>query len=134
MRVMGHNALAIFVAALVIYAIGFLIYGVVLSDAWVAASGYTEEELQSGMSKMPLGAAMPILMAIGLSLAIKWRNQPGWMGGASTGFWVALFLVAPQFLYGYVYSPAGGETLLGIDTLHAFLACIGGGLVLGAWK
>lgn len=134
MRVMGHNALAILVAAIAIYAVGFLIYGLLLSEAWVAASSYTATELESGMSKMPLGAIMPILMAIGLSLVVKWRNQAGLAAGAMAGLLVAAFLVGPQFLYGYVYSPAGGETLLGIDTLHAFLSCIVGGAILGAWK
>ncbi|MGE0595238.1 MAG: DUF1761 domain-containing protein [Hyphomonadaceae bacterium] len=134
MRVMGHNALAIIVAAIAIYAVGFLIFGLLLSDAWVAATGYTKEQLESGMSKMPIGFVIPILLAIGLSLAVKWRNQPGWMGGVVTGALVALFLTFPQFLYGYVYSPAGGETLLAIDALHTFAGCIVGGAILGAWK
>lgn len=134
MRVMGHNALAILVAALVIYLIGFLIYGVVFEQAWVAATGLTEEQLKSGMSKMPLGFIIPVLIAIGLSLVIKWRSKPGWMAGAETGFWVALFFLFAERFYGYVYSPAGGEILLGIDALHMFLTAVIGGAILGAWK
>ena len=45
MRFQGHNLLAILVAAIAIYAVGFVIYGLAFTDAWVAASGYTEAEL-----------------------------------------------------------------------------------------
>lgn len=134
MRFQGHNVLAILVAAIAIYAAGFLIYGLVLGDAWVAASGYTKAEIETGMSKMPLSPIMPILIAIGLSLAIKWRNKPGWMAGAVTGLLMAAFFLFPERLYGYVYAPAGGGILLSIDTLHLFLSGLVGGAVLGAWK
>lgn len=134
MKVMGHNALAILVAAIAIYLIGFLIYGLIFSEAWVAASGWSEEELQSGMSKMPFGFIIPVLVAIGLSFAIKWRNKPGWWGGAETGLLVALFFMVAVVFYGYVYSPAGGESLLAIDTLHQVATAAVGGAIIGAWK
>lgn len=134
MKVMGHNALAILVAAIAIYLIGFLIYGVIFEATWVAATGWSEGELQSGMSKMPLGFIIPFLIAIGLSLAIKWRNKPGWWGGAETGLLMALFFMVAVVFYGYVYSPAGGETLLMIDALHQFATAAVGGAIIGAWK
>lgn len=134
MRVMGHNALAILVAAIAMYAIGFVVYGVLFEEAWVAASGHTKEELQSGMSKMPIGFVIPILLAIGLSMAVRWRNAAGWMGGLTTGLIVAVFFLIAERLYGYVYSPAGGETLFMIDALHNLLIAAVGGAILGAWK
>lgn len=131
MRVMGHNAIAVAAAAVAMYLIGFLFYGVVFADAWVAATGWTEAELQSGMSKMPIGFVIPILLAIGLSLVIRWRSKTGWMAGADTGFWIAAFFLFPLQLYAYVYAPAGGETLLGIDTLHQFATATIGGAIIG---
>lgn len=134
MRVMGHNALAIFVAALAMYVIGFVIYGFVLGDAWIAATGYSKEEIETGMSKMPIGFLIPILLATGLSMAVKWRNAPGLIGGVTTGLLVAVFFLIAERLYGYVYSPAGGEVLLGIDVLHTLLIAAVGGAIVGAWK
>jgi hypothetical protein len=131
MRVMGHNAIAVAAAAVAIYLIGFLVYGLLFAQAWVAATGWSEAELQSGMSKMPIGFVIPILLAIGLSLVIRWRNKPGWMAGAEAGFWVAAFFLFPLQLYSYVYAPAGGETLLGINTLHQFATATIGGAVIG---
>lgn len=134
MRYQGHNLLAILVAAIAIYAIGFVLYGLVFEQAWVAASGYSEEEIETGMSKMPLSPIMPILIAIGISLAIKWRNKPGAMSGVVTGLLMAALFLFPERLYGYVYAPAGGEAMLAIDTLHIFVTGLVGGAVLGAWK
>jgi hypothetical protein len=134
MRVMGHNALAILAAAIAMYLLGFLIYGVLFGEAWQAATGYTKEELESGMSKMPIGFIIPILLAIGLSMVVKWRNQPGLMGGATAGLLVGIFFLIAERLYGYVYSPAGGETLLAIDAVHTILIAVVGGAILGAWK
>jgi len=134
MRFQGHNVLAILVAAIAIYAVGFVIYGLVFEQAWIAASGYTREEVETGMSKMPFSPIMPILIAIGLSLVIKWRNKPGLMSGVVTGLLMAALFLFPERLYAYVYSPVGGATLLGIDTLHIFVTGVVGGGVLGAWK
>ncbi len=134
MRVMGHNALAIFVAALAIYAIGFVIYGLLIPvEQYMAMAGITEAEVAAAQWKMPLGVIMPILIAIGLSLAVKWRNKPGWMGGAMTGLLVALFFLFAERLYGYVYSGEDGQLLV-VDTAHAFVTSIAAGAILGAWK
>lgn len=134
MRVMGHNVLAILVAALAIFGVGFVIYGALLTDAWVASTGWSMEELQTGASKMPFSPIPSILIAIGLSLAIKWRGRPGWMEGAVTGLLMALFLLIGERFYGFVYAPAGGEVWLAIDALYAVASGFVGGAILGAWK
>lgn len=134
MRVLGHNALAILVAAIAVYFVGFLFYGLIFAEVWVAATGWTEQELQSGMSKMPIGFIIPFMIAIGVSLAVKWRNKPGWWGGAETGLLMGFFLMSAVVLYGYVYSPAGGETILAIDALHQLATAGVAGAILGAWK
>lgn len=134
MRVMGHNVLAIVVAAIVIYAIGFVIYGVLIpAESYLQMAGIDEAEAAAAAGKMPLGVIMPILLAVGLSLAIKWRNQPGWMEGAKTAFLTTLFFVFASRLYGYVYSAEDGQ-LLAVDTAHIFATNIAAGAIIGAWK
>ncbi len=134
MRVMGHNVFAIIAAAFAIYVAGFLIYGLLFEEAWVAATGWSEEEIKSGMSKMPLSPLPSLLIAIGISLAAKWRNKAGWMEGAITGLLMAVFLLLGERLYGYVYAPAGGEMMLAIDGLYTMASGLAAGAILGAWK
>ncbi len=133
MRFQGHNVLAVIVAAALMYGVGMLIYGVLFSQQWMALSGVTEDSFTGQEWRVALSPVMPLLLAIGLSLVIKWRNAAGWMGGLATGFWMALFFVFAARLYGFVYS-AEPTALLGIDTLHIFLINMIGGAVIGAWK
>lgn len=134
MRVMGHNAFAILVAAIAIFAVGFVIYGALFTDAWIAATGWTEEQIQTGASKMPFSPIPSILIAIGMSLAVKWRGKTGWAEGAITGVLMAVFLLIGERFYGFVYAPAGGETWLAIDALYAVVSGAVAGAILGAWR
>jgi hypothetical protein len=130
MRMMGHNVLAIIVAAIAIYAIEFLIYAVMISpEQYSAMSGYAGGD----MSRMAIGVAPPILAAVGLSLAVKWRNKAGWMAGLMTGVYMAICFAYGGSLYSYVYGPNNME-FVAINLGH-FLVCYGvGGAILGAWK
>lgn len=132
MRYAGHNVLAIIVAAIVMYAIGALIYGVVFAQAWQAMTGITM--MAAGEEwRMALSPLMPLLQAIGLSLVIKWRAQPGMTAGAVTGFMMALFFVFASNLYFVAYYQQQ-LAVTAIDALHLFTINIIGGAIIGAWK
>jgi hypothetical protein len=134
MRFNGHNILAIIVAALAIYGLEYLIFAVLITpEQYMAFTGVTAEQSAGDMSRMPLGIVPPILAAIGLSLAIKWRGRPGWMSGAITGLMLAILFAFGTSLYGYVYGPHT-TAYLPVNLAH-FLVCWGvAGAILGAWK
>ncbi len=133
MRVMGHNVFAIVVAAIAIWAIGFLLYVVLFQEQWMGWMQLTEEQMENDNGRMPFMVVMPFLQAIGLSLAIKWRNPPGWMGGLVTGVLMAIFFSIAARMYGWVYSFEVSE-LFGLDSLHFLLTHATAGAILGAWK
>lgn len=134
MRVMGHNAFAVLVAAIAIWAIGFLIYAVLFEQQWMSWMGVTEAELQGGESRMiPWMAVMPLLQAIGVSAAVKWRNAHSLMGGLTTGLLLAVFFSIAARMYGWVYSTEATE-LFGLDSAHFLLTHAAAGAILGAWK
>lgn len=135
MRMMGHNVLAIIVAALAIYLIEYVIFAILIpGDQYMAMTGFSQAQAETiGMSRMPYGIVMPILTAIGLSLVIKWRATPGLMGGLTTALLMAVLFGFSTSLYSYVYG-AHTEAYLPINLGH-FLVCWGAaGAVLGAWK
>lgn len=134
MRFKGHNILAIFVAALVIYLLEFLIFAVLITpEQYAAFTGVPLDETGAGMERMPLGVIPPIFTAIGLSLAIKWRGQPGWVSGVVTSWSLAVLFAFGTSLYGYVYGPHA-TAYLPVNLGH-FLVCWGAaGAILGAWK
>lgn len=135
MRVNGHNVLAIIVAAIVIYAIEFVIFAVLIpGDQYMAMVGMTPEQAEAiGMSRMPLGIVSPILAAIGLSLAIKWRGAAGWVGGAMTGLLMAALFAFGTAFYSYVYGPHTTQ-FVAINLGHFLVCYAAAGAVLGAWK
>lgn len=134
MRVMGHNALAIFVAALAIYLIGFVIYALLIpQDAYMAMANIDPVEAEAQGWKMALGPVPTILVAIGLSVLLKWKGAAGWRAGLTVGLIAAIFLMIGQRLYGYVYSTEGADLLM-IDSAYAVLSGAVGGAILGAWR
>lgn len=132
MRFNGHNLLAIVAAAIAIYLIEFVIFAVLISpEQYQAMVGVTAEQLHP--VRMAFGVISPILAAIGLSLVVKWRNALGFMGGAMTGVWMAIFFAFAASLYGFVYG-SNTETLMAVHLGH-FVVCyaVAGG-ILGVWK
>ncbi|UPT61348.1 MAG: hypothetical protein M0D54_13005 [Hyphomonadaceae bacterium JAD_PAG50586_4] len=132
MRVMGHNVLAIIVAAIAIYLIEFAIFAVLITpEQYQALVGLSAEQMHP--DRMPFGPVPPLLFAIGLSLAIKWRAAVGWMGGAMTGVLMAVFIGFAASFYPFVYG-SHEAAYLAVDLGH-YLACFAAaGAILGAWK
>lgn len=132
MRMMGHNVLAILLAAIVIYAIEFVIFAVLMTpEQYTAMSGYPPAA--DSMARMPFGIVPPLLAAIGLSLAIKWRNAPGLMGGLMTGVIAAICFGLGVSLYSFIYGP-NAIAFVAVSAGH-FIVCYGvAGAILGAWK
>ena len=56
--------MAVLVAAIAIYAIGFVIYAMLIPEpTWMAMSGMTEAEKATAMSRMMYSPIMPIMIA-----------------------------------------------------------------------
>lgn len=130
--VVGDNWLAILVAAIAIYAIGFIIYGAVFSKLWLSLSGYTREQLQPHMWKMAISWVMPVLTAIGLALILKQAQVTTPATGVVVTAQVGLFIVVPVRLYSFVYSPER-PGLLVMDLIHLLLGTFAAGAIISAW-
>jgi hypothetical protein len=130
--IVGDNWLAIIVAALAFYAVGFIIYGAVLSKLWMQLSGYTTEQLKPHTWKMAISPIMPILSAIGLAIILKLARVDNLATGLAITFQIWFFLVLSTRLYSYVYSPER-PGLLVMDAIHLLLGFLAAGAVISAW-
>jgi hypothetical protein len=135
MKIMGMNAIAILVAAIAIYAVGFLIYGVIVDQAvWMAGQGITKEQMDAvGASRMMYGPAMPLVTAIGMGVLFKWANVSGLANGVKWGALVAILSALPAIWYGWVYGvgPCTGPV---IDSVHLLTGHCVAGAILASWK
>jgi hypothetical protein len=130
----GIRPAPVLVAAIATYAVGFVIYGLLVPpETWMQWSGISQDEMDAvGMSRMPFSPVMPLMIALGTALAIRWRGATGVAAGAATGFLMALFFLVGGRLYGYVYG-VEGLSILALDVVHLLLNGVAAGAVLGAW-
>ena len=123
MRALGINWLAVLAAAIAIYVIGFVIYGLL----------FPEETEAVASARMPFGVVMPLMTAIFLGILVKWGSVGDAAAGARWGAVVALASAVPAMLYGWVYGAVPTETTL-IDSAHLLLGHVVAGTILGGWK
>jgi hypothetical protein len=135
MRSGGINWLAVVAAAVAIYAIGFVIYGLLIpAESWMAMSGITEEEMAAvGSSRMPYSIIMPLMTAVFLAILFKWGGVADAAKGAKWATVVALASAVPTLLYGWVYGVGPIQETL-IDSGHLLIGHIAAGAILGGWK
>ncbi len=134
MRSGGINWLAVLGAAVAAYAIGFVIYGIVIpEETFMFMSGMTEAEKATAMSRMMFSPAMPLLTAIFLAVLFKWGQVAGASKGAQWAMVVALASAIPTVLYGWVYGGMSTAMTM-VDSAHLLLGHIAAGAILGRWK
>jgi hypothetical protein len=135
MRAMGIHWLAVLVAGIAVYAVGFVIYGVVLDQAtWMAASRISAEELAAvGTSRLPFSPVMPLVTAVAMAVLFKWANVAGAVNGIRWGALIAIVSALPAIWYGWVYGVGDGSIEL-IDSVHLLLGHIVAGAILASWK
>jgi hypothetical protein len=134
MRAGGINWLAVLAAAVAFYAIGFVIYGVLIGEERMAAMMGTDAAAMAGEEeRMPFGVLMPIATAVFMALIFKWGQVIGAGTGARWGAVIALASAVPTIWYSWVYGDYPAQLAL-IDNAHLLLGHAAAGAVLGGWK
>lgn len=136
MRIGGQSILAVLAAAVAIYAIGFLIYGLVFSEMWQGFHGYTKDNMATIFAgkewRMALSPVMPLLIAFGMAKVIGWRGARGVMAGVGTGAWIGVCFLVASRMYAFVYGPEPAGLLV-MDSLHVLAGALVAGAIMGAW-
>ena len=132
MRSGGINWLSVIVAAVAVYAIGFVIYGLLIPEE-MAMAGMTEADEATAAARMIYGPVMPIMIALFLAVIFKWGAVGDLASGVKWSAVIALASAIPTILYGWVY---GGldTTQLMIDAAHLLAGHIAAGAIIGGWR
>jgi len=134
MRSGGIHWLAVIAAAIAIYVIGFVIYGVLVSEeTMMAMSGMTESEQAMAMSRLTFSPLMPILTAVFMAILFKWGSVDSVEKGVKWAVVLALASAIPTILYGWVYGGMDTNMTM-IDGAHLLLGHIAAGAILGGWR
>lgn len=129
------NPVGIAVATLAFFLIGFLWYGMIFSDAWMAANGVTAEDAKGDSPIwMAVGLVITAVQVVGLAVVLKWKGASGLADSAKAAALLWAFFALPFSLYAYIYLPAHDSTLLMIDASHLFVGWVVSAIVLSLFK
>ena len=134
MRIGGINWLAVLAAAVAVWAVGFVIYALLIpAEAWMAMTGMSEAQQAVAMSRMAFSPVMPIMTAVFLAVLFNWGRVASVSTGLQWGAVVALASAIPTMLYGWVYGGLSTDMTM-IDCGHLLLGHLAAGAILGGWR
>ena len=129
------NLAGIVVASLAFYLIGFLWYGVIFTDAWMAGEGVTPSEAEEQNPVYMVGGLLiTVLQVIGLSTVLKWKGANGIGDAVKAAALLWALFAFPYTMYAYLYLPRHDSTLLMIDASHLLVGWIVAAAVLSRFK
>ncbi|MDP2116729.1 MAG: DUF1761 domain-containing protein [Brevundimonas sp.] len=125
------NWLGIIVATVVAFFIGFLWYGLIFAEQWIALTGVADEG--GDPAWMMLGLVQTLVTMIGLGWFIARDGATGWMGGLKIGLVAGIAFALMTSAYGFIYqtAPLG---LLPIDWSHLLVVYAVGGALIGGLR
>lgn len=130
--------LAVLVAAVIQFVIGWLWYGMIFQQAWIEATGVTMEMAQNmtggQMAMTSIGSFVAFFIVYYVMAHFVWYTKSTTAKqGAQTGFWSWLGFVATTLLVNQLYT-LKPFTLWLIDSGYWLVSMVVGGILLAGWK
>lgn len=134
-KIFGLSLVGVLVASVVFFLIGWVWYGMLFMDAWMAEMGIpqTAEEEMKPMT-MILGFVITVMQVIGIGLVMKWKGAAGLAAAVTTAVVLWIVFALPFCAYGYLYSASQSTTLLMIDAGHLLVGWVVSAIVLSFIK
>lgn len=134
-KLFGIKLVPLILATLAFYFIGFLWYGALFSNMWMAATGYAEADFEGdNPAWMALGPVIALATVIVIGKAMQWASAAS-IGDAvqkTLILWAGFGLT--MALYALTYTPAHSVTLFLIDASHLLVGWIVSAVILAAMK
>jgi len=137
-KIFNTSWLAVLLATLAFYLIGFAIYGFIFQDIWLAASGMTLAETEAmaeaqGAMMFVWGLLVTLAQALGLLWVINLAGAKRLPKCLSIAFWLFLMIAAPLLAYACLY---GGYSLQGIlvDYSHILVGYLAMAAIYAAFR
>ncbi|MBT6764696.1 MAG: DUF1761 domain-containing protein [Prolixibacteraceae bacterium] len=128
------NYLAVLVAALSAFIIGWIWYGPLFAKRWMKLNGFTEESLKEGAMSMPaimiINFVAVIVSALGMAMFLGAESDM--MFGISAGLMIAVFWIATSRLND-VLSEKKPFGLFLINVGYNLVTYAVMGAIIGAW-
>ena len=135
-KILGLNSLAVLLATLAFYFVGFLWYGLFFMEAWMNAAGITEADYgdQSQGVWMLGGVLITIMQVIGIGLVLRWKGAASIGDAVKTTLIIWALFALPFVHYNYLYEPDHSVVLLIIDASHLLVGWVISAVILSLIK
>ncbi|MFZ5670576.1 MAG: DUF1761 domain-containing protein [Pseudomonadota bacterium] len=125
----GINWIGVFVALVVSQAIGYVWYGVVFSDQWMAASGMTAAEMDESALTYVRGAVQNLVVIVGLAWLAVQTGKSSWTSGAVLGALVCVFFALSTYALRFIYGN-DSTALIPIDAGYMLIQYVVSGAIV----
>ncbi|MEL7109898.1 MAG: DUF1761 domain-containing protein [Pseudomonadota bacterium] len=149
-KIAGVNLLGVFLGAVAMYFFGFIWYGVLFQEPWMAANGlFFADEAKTTMQwltadgvqtldgsagpnpmVMLWGFVLSLVLSFGLGWHMKQKNTSKLGTAAIFGLWMSLLIGVPLMAYDTVYTPFGSLMGLFVDGSHTVVTFIAACVVM----
>ena len=137
-KIFGHSLLAIILATIIFYMVGFAIYGFLFSEQWMTYAGMTEAEALArnealGPMMFVWGLLITLAQVLGIALFLKKANISSAGKGLLKGAILATLFSLPVMTYNWLYQGSSAN-LLGLNYMHLLIGYSLVGAVLGFFR
>jgi len=137
-KIFGSTLLAIILATILFYMVGFVIYGLLFSGQWLAYAGMTEAQATArsevlGPMMFVWGLFITLVQVLGIALFLKKANVTSAGKGLMKGAMLATLFALPVMAYTWLYQGSSAN-LLGLDYMHLLIGYGLAGAVLGFFR
>ncbi len=133
-RIFGLNLVGVLAGSVAFYVVGWLWYGVIFEDAWMAAMGLPEMAEEPGAMTMIGGFVITVMQVIGIGLVLQWKGAGDIAAAVKTAAVLWLVFALPFSAYGYFYGPAQSGLLLAIDASHLLVGWVAAAIAIAVFK
>ena len=127
-KIFGSSLIAILLATIAFYMLGFLWYGFLFADSWMHLTGITEVEAtvrseQLGAMMYVWGLLITLAQVLGIAAVLNWAGATRLLTCVKIAVMIAIMIVLPVLGYGMLYQGVSIH-LVGIDFLHLLLGYV----------
>ena len=137
-RIFNTSWAAVLLATIAFYMVGFVWYGFLFQDLWLASSGMTEEQTMviaenKGAMMFVWGLLLTLAQALGLLWVLNLAGAKRLAASLKTAFWLFVMIAAPLLAYTCLYGTYPLEGIL-MDYGHILLGWLAMGAIYAAFR
>ncbi len=130
-KILGLNLLGILAGSVAMFVLGWLWYGMIFMDKWMALMGMTPDPSgDMAMAPMIYGFINVMVVTIGIGLVLKWLNVSKLMTALKYGLILCVCFALTTEAYVMIYAGSSSELFL----INGSYNLVGYALVAAIWS